>query len=184
MPSSTSRSRSLDIDIRRYRGNPRASLDSRVENVVLPPDNISVVTRSVISLSPAQDSRSRGPSRSRSRGGPSRSRSRGPSRSRSREPSSSISSRSSRYPRRNRRSRSRSSRRSYRSPASEARRNDRSRSPIRRRHRFPSSDRIRAPRQSLASDTATVLSREKVRSLRSWMLNGLSPGSCGKKSFT
>jgi hypothetical protein len=114
-------------------------------------------------LSPARDSRSRGPSRSWSRGGPSQSRSRGPSRSRSREPSSSISSRSSRSPRRNRRSRSRSSRRSYRSPASEARRNDRSRSPIRRRHRFPSSDRIRAPRQSLASDTATVLSLPKLR---------------------
>ncbi|EFX73425.1 hypothetical protein DAPPUDRAFT_109829 [Daphnia pulex] len=174
MPSSTSRSRSLDIDIRRYRGNPRASLDSRVENVVLPPDNISVVTRSVVSLSPARDSRSRGgPSRSRSRG-PSRSRSRDRSHSRSREPSSSISSRSSRSPRRNRRSRSRSSRRSYRSPASNARRNDRSRSPLRRRHRSPSSDRIRAPRQSLASDTATGLSREKVRSLRSWMLNWLS----------
>ncbi|KZR97601.1 Uncharacterized protein APZ42_007426, partial [Daphnia magna] len=32
-----------------------------------------------------------------------------------------------------------------------------------------------APCRSLASDTATVHSREKFRSLRSWMLNGLSP---------
>ncbi len=109
MPSFTSRSRSLDNDIRRYRGNPRASLSSRVENVVLPPDNNSVVTRSVVSLSPARDSRSRGPSQSRSRGpsrswsrGPSRSRSRDRSHSRSREHSTSVSSRSSRSPRRNR----------------------------------------------------------------------------------
>ncbi|XP_045027917.1 uncharacterized protein LOC116935534 [Daphnia magna] len=33
MPSSTSRSRSRENEIRRYRSNPRASLDSRVENV-------------------------------------------------------------------------------------------------------------------------------------------------------
>ncbi|KAI9557171.1 hypothetical protein GHT06_016978 [Daphnia sinensis] len=156
MPSSTSRSR--ENEIRRYRSNPRASLDSRVENAVLQPDNNSVVTRSVVSLSPARHNRSCGRSRSRSRGSISKP----------------IASRS---PRRNRQSCSRSSTRSYRSPVSTARRSDRSRSrsPLRRRYRFPSSDRIRAPRRSLASDTATVLS-EKIRSLRSWMLNGLKLG--------
>ncbi|EFX63225.1 hypothetical protein DAPPUDRAFT_268825 [Daphnia pulex] len=50
MPSSTSRSRSLDIDIRRYRGNPRASLDSRVENVWFLCRQLEIAVRVVVHL--------------------------------------------------------------------------------------------------------------------------------------
>ncbi len=65
---SSSRSRSREGNIRLHPSNPRASLDSRVENVVNPSNVPSIATRSEVSASPARNGRSRARSRDRSRG--------------------------------------------------------------------------------------------------------------------
>ena len=159
---SSSRSRSREGDIRRHPSNPRASLDSRVENVVIPSNVPSIATRSEVSASPARNGRSRVRSRDRSRGH-SRSRSRGRSLSRS--------------TRRSRRSRSRSSRRSHRSSSGAyyPRVRSRSRSPRRRRHRSNNSDRSSILRHLPIQEAVPAISRDNVRSLRSWMTDGLPP---------
>ncbi|KAK4009601.1 hypothetical protein OUZ56_018735 [Daphnia magna] len=170
MPSSTSRSRSRENEIRRFRSNPRASLDSRVENVVLPPDNNSVVTRSVLDIAVRVFDLEA-------------------YRVFDLEADCLIDLIADRV--------SILARFLHEVPDLHGVIDGHNpdllhavtvhlpvlhdevivyvHAPLRRRYRFPSSDRIRAPCRSLASDTATVLSREKFRSLRSWMLNGLSP---------
>ena len=154
MPNSTS-SQVLEND-RKTRRSPSNSLDSRVRSVSRSPGGFR--TRSEVSVTPA---RSRGLSR-------------GP-----RSPSRSSRSRSSR------RSRSRSSRRSRSRSVhrgrSRSRSHRRSRSRSHRHGRSRSSSRPRAPsliplrgHNHPSSGNIPTIPRSCSRSLRDWMMNGLS----------